>query len=145
MLGSYIIEAFEGVLTEVYGFRKLRNGMKICALDIISLLYDINDVTLLLHKLKEDQYVHDIFIYDYRKLTITDLHTELCLRLKKWAKNILGFEVKPLVSLSAGPEVVLRMVSIPTISFGPGYIINLHSNNEIVSLRNIILVAKIIL
>jgi len=45
------------------------------------------------------------------------------------------YKVKPLIPPSAGSEVTLRIISIPIVLFGPGYTVNLHSDNEVASVR----------
>ena len=140
-----IAEAFESVLIEVYGYEELSHERRVMAMDIISLLYNLSDLIGIFRKLKTQlEFIDDVILYEYKKFTMTSPSSDLCIGIRRSAWKNLGLGIKPLISPSAGPEPIFRTMGIPTILYGPGFTINLHSDFEIVSLRNIRLIARII-
>jgi acetylornithine deacetylase/succinyl-diaminopimelate desuccinylase-like protein len=145
LLGYSIAEVFKSVLIEVYGHKELSHEKRVIAMDIISLLYDLKDLVGIFRKLKTQlEFIDDVILYEYKKLTMTPLSSDLCIGISRSAWKSLGLWIKPLISPSADPEPIFRTMGIPTILYGPGFTVNLHSDFEIVSLRNIRLIARIV-
>jgi hypothetical protein len=144
-LGYSIAEAFKSVLIEVYGYKELSYERRVIAMDIISLLYNLSDLIGILRKLKTQlEFIDDVILYEYKKFTMTSPSSGLCIGIRRSAWKSLGLRIKPLISPSAGPEPIFRTMGIPTILYGPGFTINLHTDFEVVSLRNIRLIARIV-
>jgi len=62
------------------------------------------------------------------KFMITSPSNDLCIGIRKSAWKSLGLKIKSLIFLSADSEPIFRRMSIPTILYGPGFTINLHSD-----------------
>jgi len=136
-LGYSIAEAFKSVLIELCGHEELSHEKRVIAMDIISLLYDLKDLVGIFRKSKTQlEFIDDVILYEYKKLTMTPLSSDLCIGISRSAWKSLGLWIKPLISPSAGPDPIFRTMGIPTILYGPGFTVNLHSDFEIVSLRN---------
>jgi len=75
--------------------------------------------------------------------SFTPASHELIRIAQKAGKEVLGYEPKPIAMTATSDARLFRLVDIPTINFGPGYLEVAHKPDEFVYIEDVLKFAKI--